>query len=224
MDWFKLPLDVIWKHDMGERYWTWGRLITQTLFVKFIVSFMLLFFFPDQAVLPITHTVTFQDYLPLITTDGFLLLVWILGVANLLEIRKRRKAGIQYYSHYWGTPRFFPDKPIVHWLIIPLGSGLIAFGVFCLFRALGIYLFLLTAMQFLYAADCYRSNRIEKINRKDREIHMDIKTAELEQGNRAGLDMVRIAKPSQRMRRLEETEQFEARWKKVLKSSDYSHN
>jgi hypothetical protein len=224
MDWFKLPLDVIWKHDMGERYWTWGRLICQTLFIKFIVSFMLLFFFPDQAVLPITHMVTLRDYLPLITTDGFLLLVWIFGVANLLEIRKRRKAGVRYYSYYWGTPRFFPDKPIVHWLIIPLGSGLVAYGIFCLFHALGIYLFLLTAMQFLYAADCYRSNRIEKINRKDREILMDIKTAELEQSNHAGLDMVRIAKPSQRARRPEETEQFEARWKKVLKSSDYSQN
>ncbi|MGH7954139.1 MAG: hypothetical protein ACREFE_19775, partial [Limisphaerales bacterium] len=115
---------------------------------RFIIGFMVLFFFPDQAVLPITYKATFKDYLPLITTDGFLLLVWIFGVANLLEIRKRRKRGIEYYSYYWGRPRFLPDKPIVHWLVIPLCNGLIAFGVFKLFHALGIYLFLLTVMQF----------------------------------------------------------------------------
>jgi hypothetical protein len=205
---------------MGERQWTWGRLICQTIFIKIIIGFMLLFFFPDQAVLPITHQVTFKDYLPYITTDGFLLLVWIFGVANLWEIRQRRKAGIQSYSYYWGTPRFFPDKPVVHWLVIPLCSGLIAFGVFRLFHALGIYLFILTALQFMSAVDCYRDNRLDKINRKDREILMDIKTAELENDRQPQLEIVRIAKPASRTRPPEETAQFNARWEKILKPSD----
>lgn len=219
MGWFKLPLDVIWKHDMGERFWTWGSLIGQTFFIKFIMGFMLLFFFPDQAVLPITHKVTFKDYLPVITTDSFVLLLWIFGVANLLEIRRRRKRGIEYYSYYWGTPRFLPDKPVVHWLVIPLCNGLIAFGVFKLFHALGIYLFILTVLQFAYTRDWYVSKQIDKVDRRDREILLEIKTDEYESDRQPQLEIVRNAKPPVRMASNQESA-FNERWQKVLTSSD----
>ncbi len=219
MDWFKLPLDVIWKRDMGERYWTWVSLIGQTFFILFIVNFILFFFFPDQAVLPVTHKVTFKDHLPMITTDSFLLLLWIFGVANLLEIRRRRKRGIEYYSYYWGRPRFLPDKPIVHWLIIPLCNGLIAFGVFKLFHALGIYLFILTALQFGYTSNYFDSKKIDKIDRRDREILLEIKTDEYEGDRQPQLEIVRIAKPPVRTSVNEESA-FNQRWKKVLKPPD----
>jgi hypothetical protein len=32
---FTLPLDVIWKHQMGERYCTWARLVGLTVFMWF---------------------------------------------------------------------------------------------------------------------------------------------------------------------------------------------
>lgn len=216
MAWFKLPLDVIWKHDMGERYWTWGSLVGQTFFISFIINFMLLFFFPDQEVLPVTHKMTFTDYLPMITTDGFLLLLWIFGVANLLEIRQRRRRGIEYHSYYWGTPRFLPDKPIVHWLVIPMCNGLIAFGVFKLFHALGIYLFILTAMQFSYTRNWYVSKQVNKIDRRDREILLEIKTREYENDHQPQLEIVRIAKPPVRTVAYQESA-FNERWQKVLK-------
>ena len=216
MAWFKLPLDVIWKHDMGDRYWTWGSLIGQTFFISFIINFMLLFFFPDQAVLPVTHQMTFKDYLPRITTDIFLLLLWIFGVANLLEIRQRRKRGIEYHSYYWGRPRFLPDKPIVHWLVIPLCNGLIAFGVFKLFHALGIYLFILTAMQFGYTRSWYVAEQVGKIDRRDREISLEIKTNEYENDHQPQLEIVRIVKPPVRAATNEEST-FNERWQKVLK-------
>jgi hypothetical protein len=218
MGWFKLPLDVIWKHDMGGRYWTWRSLIGQTFFIWFIVSFMLFFFFPDQAVMPVTHEMTFKDYLPTIATNGFLLLLWIFGVANLLEIRKRRKRGIKYYSYYWGTPRFLPDKSVVHWLVIPLCNGLIAFGVFKLFHALGIYLFILTVIQFAYTSRYYDSKKIDKIDRRDREILLEIKTGEYENDHQPQLEIARIAKPPVRTTANQESA-FNERWQKILKQS-----
>jgi hypothetical protein len=223
MGWFKLPLDVIWKHDMGDRYWTWGSLIGQTFFISFIINFMLLFFFPDQAFPAPTHKITFKDYLPMITTSSFLLLLWIFGVANLLEIRKRRKRSDDYYSYYWGTPRFLPDKPIVHWLVIPLCNGLIAFGVFKLFHALGIYLFILTVMQFGYTREWYVSKQIDKVDRRDREILLEIKTAEWEGDHQPQLEIVRIARPPVRTAANQESA-FNQFWQKVLKQPSSENN
>ena len=144
--------------------------------------------------------------------------------ANLWEIRQRKKAGIQWHTYYWGTPRFLPDNAFIRCLIIPLGSGGMAYGFYRLSPPLGIYLYCMAAMQFVDAVDSYRTKRIKKLDRSDREIGMEIKTAELENRNRGSLEIVRVAKPSSRMRLPEEIEQFEARWKNVLKSSDDSQN
>ena len=217
--WFTLPLDVIWKHQMGERHWTWGRLIGHTFFFKiplFIIGGIMTYHNPPDVDPP----QTFKDYIPFIAIEGFILIMWIFGVANLIEIRNRRRRGIEGYSYYWGTPRFLPDKPVVHWLVIPLGSALIATGCLWLCPALGVYLYILAGLQMLDATDTYRARRIEKLDRRDREIDMEIKTAELESGYRGPLDIVRIAAPPRQIRTPEQEARFETRWQKVLKSSD----
>jgi hypothetical protein len=217
--WFTLPLDVIWKHQMGERHWTFLRLIAHTFFFKiplFIIGGIMTYRNPPETDLPSTFT----GNIPFISIEGFILIMWIFGVANLVEIHNRRKRGIEWYSHYWGTPRFLPDKPIVHWLVIPLGSALIATGCWWLCPAMGVYFYILAGLQMLDATDTYRARRVEKLDRRDREIDMEIKTAELEYGYRGPLEIVRIATPAQRMRTPEQESRFEARWQKVLKSSD----
>lgn len=173
--WFTLPLDVIWNHDMGERHWTLLRLVAHTFVIQWAIFFLMILAFPDRLVPPPGQ----HDYRGALTVVGFLLAMWIFGLANLWEIRQRKRSGIQLHTSYWGKPRFLPDKPIVHWLVIPVGSAVIAYGLYLLFPPLGIYLFGMAAMQFLDATDTYRARRIEKLDRADREIQSEIKAAEL---------------------------------------------
>jgi len=205
---------------MGGRHCTFLRLVGHTFVTWGAMFFLILLAFPNQLVPPRGQ----PDYRATFAVNGFLLGMWIFGLANLLEIRQRKKAGIQWHSHYGGLPRFLPDNALVRCLIIPLGGGGIAYGLYRLSQPLGIYLFIMAAMQLVDAVDSYRTKRSEKLDRSDREISMEIKTAELENRNRGPLEIVRVAKPSSRMRLPQEIEQFEARWKKVLKSSDDSQN
>jgi len=217
--WFTLPLDVIWKHHMGERHWTFPRLIGHTFFFKlplFVIGGIMTYRNPPETGLPSTFT----GNIPFMAIEGFILIMWIFGVANLVEIHNRRKRGIEWYSHYWGTPRFLPDKPIVHWLVIPLGSALIATGCWWLCPAMGVYFYILAGLQMLDATDTYRARRVEKLDRRDREIDMGIKTAELEASHHGPLDVVRIATPPQRTRPPDQEARFESRWRKILKPSD----
>ena len=218
--WFTLPLDVIWKHQMGERHWTFVRLIVHTFVLKWAVFFLMMLAYPDLLVPAPGDKNLRAFYRQELTLVGFIAVIWIFGLANLWEIRKRKKAGIQWHTEYWGRPRFLPDKTIVHCLIIPIGSGLLAYGAYRLLPPLGIYLFLMAACQLVGTTDYYRADRVEKLNRRDREIQLKIKNAELEDAYRGPLGIVRVAKPSQRMRLSEENALFETRWKNVLKSSD----
>lgn len=203
---------------MGGRHCTFLRLVGHTFVTWGAVFFLMVLAFPNQLVPPRGQ----HDYRAAFALNGFILLMWIFGLTNLWEIRQRKKAGIQWHTYYWGLPRFLPDNALVRCLIIPLGSGGIAYGFYRLFPPLGIYLFSMAAMQLVDAVDSYRTKRSEKLDRNDREISMEIKTAELENRHRGPLEIVRVAKPSSRMRLPQEIEQFEARWKKVLKSSDDS--
>ena len=216
--WFTLPLDVIWKHHMGERHWTFLRLVAHTCVLQLAVLYLMLLAFPDQLV-PSPSQDDHQQVTRAVAVWSFIGLIWIFGLANLWEIRRRKKAGIQWHTHYWGEPRFLPDKPIVHCLIIPIGSGLIAYGFYRLSQPLGIYLFTMAAIQFLHATDMRRDERTEKLDRRDREIEMEIKTDELEGSHRGPLAIVRIPKPPKRTRAPEQEAEFESRWQKVLKSS-----
>lgn len=213
--WFTLPLDVIWKHEMGERYWTFLRLIAHTFVTQFAAFFLMFLAFPSWLAAPPS-----QGWRVALALYGFIALVWIFGLANLREIRMRRKAGIQWHTHYWGTPRFFPDKPIVRCLVIPAGSGLIACCIYLLFPPLGVYLFLMAAAQFVDAADTYHARKVEKLDRNDREIHMKIKAAEVENSYRGPVDVVRIAAPAPKTRIPEQEAAFQSRWKSVFKYPD----
>jgi hypothetical protein len=218
-------LDIIWKHDMGERHWKFAGLVGHTFLLHFAVFFLMLLAFPSELVLPagqkqpIYHSIAILYF--------FLLLMWIFGLANLWEIHQQKKAGVQGHTHYWGTPRFLPDKPVVHWLIIPFGSALFA-GVICwLFRPLGIYLFFLAVLQFVDTTDVYKQRQIEKLNRRDREIEMAIKIAEIEHDHRPELEIVRVARPQNRPRSAPDTAKdsdFNTRWKNVLQQQPVQRN
>ncbi len=211
--WLTLPLDILWKRDMGERHWTFGSLVGHTFLLHFAVFFLMLLAFPSELVTPAGHKQAV--YHSIVILYLFLLLLWIFGLANLREIRKHKKAGFGGHTHYWGTPRFLPDKPVVHWLVIPLCSALFACAMFWLLPPLGMYLFLLAALQFVDTTDVYRQKRIEKLDRRDREIQMAIKIAEIEHDHRPELEVVRIARPPHRPRS-PDTASFEARWQQVL--------
>ena len=217
--WFPLPFEVIWKHDMGERRLTWFDLVTHTIAIYGAVIFMTIFFIPDMAVPPAGHVDHRMEW-QMDALNGFVLTFWILGIANLWEVRQRKKAGIEWHTYYVGKPRFLPNTPFFKGIVIPLGSGLIAYGFFRLAHPLGIYLFGMAFSQFVNTPDDRHKRRIEKLDRRDREMELESKIAHIENDRRGPLDIVRVAKPSQRTRRIEEIEQFEARWKNVLKSRD----
>ena len=222
--WFPLPFEVIWKHNMGQRHWTWFDLLSHTFAIYFAAFFISIFFFPTTAAPFTDHQQRMLENMmerQIYILNGFVLLLWILGLANLWEIRKRKKAGIEWHTYYRGEPRFLPNTDLYNCLVIPLGSGLIAYGVFHFARPLGIYLFGMALSQFAHMPNKYK-HEIEKLNRRDREIELANKVARIENDQRGGLDIVRIAKGSQWMDRTEEIERFEARWKNVLKSRDDS--
>jgi hypothetical protein len=217
--WFSLPFEVIWKHHMGERRWTAFDLISHTIAIYGAVFLMTVFFFPDMAV-PLTGHDQHLMERQMQALNGFVLLMWILGLANLWEIRKRRKAGIEWHTYYRGKPRFLPDTFFFQFFVIPLGSGLIAYGFFRLAHPLGIYLFGMAFFQFVNPPGHLFKHEAESLDRRDREMELENKIARMENDRRGSWDVVRVAKPESRMRRAEETEQFETRWKTVLKSSD----
>jgi hypothetical protein len=215
--WLTLPLDIIWKHDMGERHWTFASLVGHTFLLHFAVFFLMLLAFPSELVVPAGHEQVVYHSIAILYF--FLLLMWVFGLANLWEIRQQKKAGVQGHTHYWGTPRFLPDKPIVHWLIIPLASTLLAGVTWWLFPPLGIYLFFLAVLQIVDTTDVYRQKWIEKLDRRDREIQMAIKIAEIEHSHRPELEIVRIARPPHRPRSAPDAANFETRWQQVLTRS-----
>jgi hypothetical protein len=218
--WFPLPFEVIWKHHMGERQWTVFDLVSHTIVIYLAVITISIFCFPDMAVPSINHPDHRMER-QMYALEGFILVIWILGIANLWEIRKRKKSGIVLHTYYRGVPRFLPNTSLYKCLIIPFGSGLVAYGFYRFGGpALGIYLFGMALSQLAHASDGGLQRETEKLDRRDREIELENKIARIENDQHGSWDVVRIAKPSQKPRRPEEIEQFEARWKKVLKATD----
>jgi hypothetical protein len=210
VDWLKLPLDVIWKHQMGERYWTWGRLIGITFTFKiplFIIGSIMTYNKP-----PPPTGAMFKDY---IAIEGFIVVMWIFGVANLIEISNRRKRGIQSYSYFWGTPRFFPDKAIVHCFVIPLCSAGIATAYLWLYQPMAVYLYILSCIQMFDAIGDYRKQRIQQLDQHDRALRMEWRVIGEERAREPELEIVGIAKPPVRSAADEELA-FNKRWQKVL--------
>jgi hypothetical protein len=104
---------------MGERRLNFAHLIL-TLFIRFGVTFLTVLAFPNLIVPPPGP----NPYRPDLAIPGFWLLMWVSGLANPWEIRKRRKVGFGWHTYYQGKPRFLPNRPIVRRLVIPVGSGL----------------------------------------------------------------------------------------------------
>ena len=203
---------------MGERQWTVFDLLSHTVAIYFAVLFLTIFFFPDMAV-PLTGHDQHLMEKQMDALNVFLLVMWVLGLANLWEIRKRKKAGIEWHTYYRGEPRFLPNTDLYNCLVLPLGSGLIAYGVFRFAHPLGIYLFGMAFAQFA-KMPINHNHEVEKLDRRDREIELANKVARIENDQRGGLDIVRIAKRSDWTDRTQELEQFEARWKNVLRPPD----
>ena len=219
MAWFCFPLDVIWKHHMGERYCGVVKFIMAG-FVAILWQFYLAIFFmpgnPNPGFNPKigSHlSATERADIALMFFYSFMGLYGILGIANLWEIRKRKKAGIRLHSYYLGAPRFLPDKPIVHTLVIPVIDFLIGWGVFQIIRPFGIYLCIAAVFQRWIFKSIFKQERTAEMDRQDRMLLQDWKSG---QYRTVPTSLVQVARnhpvPIQ-----DEDAAFNERWKKVLK-------
>jgi hypothetical protein len=217
MAWFCFPLDVIWKHHMGERYCSVVKFFMAG-FVAFLWQFYIaIFFMADNPVInPQIKTHLREDEQASIAVYayyGFMLVYGFLGIANLIEIRRRKKAGIKLHSYYLGTPRFLPDRPIVHTLVIPVIDFLIGWGVFQIIRPFGIYLCIAAVFQRWIFKSIFKQERTAEMDRQDRMLLQDWKSG---QYRTVPTSLVQVARnhpvPIQ-----DGDAAFNERWKKVLK-------
>jgi len=167
---FTLPLDVIWKHQMGERYCTWPRLVALTYVMCFAIMMMALFFLSSPTLLSPKTPKFIGAVLGLIGFYGLPLLMWIFGAKNIAEIGQRKKAGVQVHSYYMGTPRFLSDKEIVHRLVIPAGSILAGAVFFPFLAPFGAYIAFMGLCQFLTCSDIRTQNQTRKMDEEDRKM------------------------------------------------------
>ena len=217
MAWFCFPLDVIWKHHMGERYCGVVKFFMAGFIAILWQFYIAVFFMADNpAINPQIKTHLREDQKANIITFayyGFLLIYGILGIANLIEIRRRKKAGIKLHSYYLGTPRFLPDRPIVHTLVIPVIDFLIGWGVFQIIRPFGIYLCIAAVFQRWIFKSIFKQERTAEMDRQDRMLLQDWKSG---QYRTVPTSLVQVARnhpvPIQ-----DEDAAFNERWKKVLK-------
>ena len=224
MAWFCFPLDVIWKHHMGERYCSIVKFIMAGFVAFWWLNYINVFFMADNP--PInpkfnTHMPEMEQgdimfYCPV----AFLLVYGILGISNLLEIRKRKNAGIRLHSYYLGTPRFLPDRPMVHTLVIPVTDFLIGWGVFQIIRPFGIYLCIAAVFQRWIFKSVFKQERSAEMDRQDRMLLQDWKSGQYRTVPTSLAQVVRNqSAPNQT-----DAQAFDERWKNVLKSSDSKRN
>jgi hypothetical protein len=147
---------------------------------------------------------------------GFMLIYWILGIANLLEIRRRKKAGVKLHSYYIGVPRFLPDKPIVHTLVIPVTDFLIGLGIFQIIRPFGIYLCIAAVFQRWIFKSIFKQERTAAMDRQDRELLNEWKSG---QHRTAPTSLVQVAGNGAAHVAADEAT-FNERWKRVLRKSE----
>jgi hypothetical protein len=220
MAWFCFPLDVLWKHHMGGRYCNFVKLFLAG-FVAYMWMFYIDIFFMvgNPTANPKTKTLIpemEQAGIALTCFYGFLFIYGVLGIANLVEIRRRKKAGIKLHSYYLGVPRFLPDKPIVHTLVIPVVDFLIGLGVCQIIRPFGIYLCLAAVFQRWIFKSIFKQARTAEMDRQDRIALQEWKSG---QHLTKPTGLVRVANNGLMPVAADESA-FKERWKKVLKSSD----
>lgn len=219
MAWFCFPLDVIWKHHMGERYCGLMKFLMAGLVAYLWQFYIVIFFMADNpAINPQIKTHLREDEqasIAIYAFYGFLLVYGILGIANLVEIYRRKKAGFKLHSYYLGVPRFLPDRPIVHTLVIPVTDFLIGCGVFQIIRPFGIYLCIAAVFQRWIFKSIFKQVRTAEMDRQDRIALQEWKSG---QHLTRPIGLVRVANNGRVLIGADEAA-FKERWKKVLKSS-----
>lgn len=221
MAWFCFPLDVIWKHHMGERYCNLVKLLLVGFAAKWFMFYIGIFFMGGDtpAMNPVIMRHTSQDLqmgITVICYYGFMLIYWIFGIANLVEIHRRKKAGIKLHSYYIGVPRFLPDKPIVHTLVIPATDFLIGLGIYQIIRPFGIYLCIAAVFQRWIFKSIFKQERTAEMDRQDRVLLQEWKSG---QHRTVPTSLVQVAKNRPAQNQADETA-FNERWKRVLKPPD----
>jgi hypothetical protein len=224
MAWFCFPLDVLWKHHMGERYCNFVKLFFVGFTAHWWMAYINIFFMADNpAINPKIKTQMpemEQADIALICFYGFMLIYWIFGIANLVEIRRRKKAGIKLHSYYLGVPRFLPDKPIVHTLVIPATDFLIGLGVFQIIRPFGIYLCIAAVFQRWIFKSIFKQERTAEMDRQDRVLLQEWKSG---QPRTVPTSLVQVARNHPAQNQADEAA-FNERWQKVLKPPPVKKN
>ncbi len=224
MAWFCFPLDVIWKHHMGERYCGIVKFFMAGFIAFWWFSYINVFFMADNP--PVNPQIKThmpepeQGDIAFYCLFAFLLVYGILGIANLVEIHRRKKAGIKLHSYYLGTPRFLPDRPIVHTLVIPVTDFLIGWGVFQIIRPFGIYLCIAAVFQRWIFKSVFKQERTAEMDRQDRMLLQDWKSG---QYRTVPTSLAQVARNQPTQNQTEDAA-FNERWKNVLKPSDSKKN
>lgn len=214
------PLDVIWKHHMGARYCNWPKLILVTIAFYYGMGYFTIFFMADDSMLnpKIAHFIPAKWHAEIFQLAflAMLLTSFSFGVANILEIRRRKKAGVQLHSYYIGTPRFLPDRPFVHTFVIPVGSFLAGLALFQIVRPIGIYVCVAAVFQRWIFKSIFKQEHTREMDRQDRELLNEWKSG-VRQTMPTG--HVQVVKPQATQNQADEAA-FNQRWKKVLKPPD----
>ena len=220
MAWFCFPLEVLWKHHMGERHGGLVKLVVAGFIAYWWVGYIDIFFMADNpASNPKIKLPGMEEAsLAMFCFYGFMIIYGILGLANVREIRRRKKAGIKLHSYYPGVPRFLPDRPFVHSLVIPAADFLIGLGVFQIIRPLGIYVCIGAVFQRWIFKSIFKQQHSREMDRQDRIALQEWKSGQHLTGPTG---LVRVAKNAPAHSVADETK-FKERWKKVLKSSSDS--
>jgi hypothetical protein len=165
------PLDVIWKHHMGERYCSWVKLILVTIGMQYGFAYISIFYLAQSRLTnPHLFPAKWDETVYGVAYYGMTLVTWIFAVLNLLEIQRRKKAGILLHSYYIGTPRFLPDKPFVQSLVIPAGSFLAGLIVYQIVRPVGLYICIAAVFQRWTYSRLYKEERTRQMDQQDRQL------------------------------------------------------
>jgi hypothetical protein len=212
---FCFPLDVLWKHQMGERYCSWGKLILVTFGMHFGFTYISIFYMAqshltNSRIIP----AKWDDTVYALAYYGVTLVTWIFAVSNLLEIRRRRKAGILLHSFYIGTPRFLPDKPLVQSFVIPAGSFLAGLALYQIVRPVGLYVCIAAVFQRWTYSRLYKEERTRQMDQQDRELMNGWKSGEA--GRQTPPIIVEVAKRTPSVHSGAKESAFKERWQGVL--------
>jgi hypothetical protein len=191
------PLDVLWKHHMGERHlrpwkaWSHLFLIGGLLTTAFVTSNQdeakeiniakkeeMLGHSTNIASMAIEkRNVLIQNAAALAIFQG---LVWGCVVLNLFEVRNKKKQGIRWYSRFSGVPRFLPDDQLSNLWLIPGCSFAIGLWLSTIFIGLGTYIMVCAFFQCLAYAMQVRQEYNRFLDGQDAQISREHMLAAIE--------------------------------------------